>query len=150
MASLLSTAEKSALRGYIDDVADTFERAVIIYKDATVTVTTPNDSFNSLYGNTGSSTSVTYTEQPSTIYARIKYKPEMSESNLINKEIESQLKLNWPDGNVRLKIKAADYEAVKEAKRLEFDGRKFLVDSDFRGHGLFGVDYYTFFVKPMS
>ena len=40
--------------------------------------------------------------------------------------------------------------ALQEAKRIEFDSQKFAIDSDFRAHGVFGVKFYTIYLKSVS
>ena len=38
----------------------------------------------------------------------------------------------------------------KDVKRIELDDRMFIVDSDPRAHGLFEVDFYTLYLKPVE
>ena len=52
---------------------------------------------------------------------------------------------------VRIKLKIEDYQYIKEAKRIEFDGRMFRVESDPRAHGLFDVvQFYTLYLRPIE
>lgn len=147
MSSLLTSTEKSALNSIMNDQHDTFARLVTVYKRAKETVSTPSTSFNSIYGNAGATTSITYTPQSAQIYARIMYNKSYDEDYFSDSEADSQLKIKMQEGKIRLKIKAADYSTVKDCLRLEFDNGVYFVDSDFRGHGLFDVQFYTFFVK---
>lgn len=148
MASLISDSEKTTLNSALEDQADTFSRDLICYKDAKQTVTAPSESFNSIYGNAGATTSITYTPQSITVQARIQYAKNYNEEQFTDVESDSQLKLEIPNGKVRIKIKSSDFAQVKDCKRFKFDGSMFYKDSDFRGHGLFDVQYYTFLVKP--
>ena len=59
-----------------------------------------------------------------------------------------QRKLQAVVGTVRLKIKAEDYEYIKDGRRFDLDGRRFVLNSSFRGHGLFDSQYYTLYLKP--
>jgi hypothetical protein len=147
MASLITSSEKSALNSVMSDQHDTFARLVTVYKRAKETISTPSASFNSIYGNAGATTSVTYTPQSTQIYARIMYNKSFDEDYFSDTEADSQLKIKMQEGKIRLKIKANDYEVAKDALRLEFDNGVYFIDSDFRGHGLFDVQFYTFFVK---
>ncbi len=147
MASLITSSEKSALNSVMSDQHDTFARLITIYKRAKETVSAPSVSFNSVYGNAGATTSVTYTPQSTQIYARIMYNKSFDEDYFSDTEADSQLKIKMQEGKIRLKIKANDYEVAKDALRLEFDNGVYFIDSDFRGHGLFDVQFYTFFVK---
>ena len=63
------------------------------------------------------------------------------------------MKVNRPDGGslVRIKLKIEDFEYIKEAKRIELDGRMFHIDSDPRAHGLFDViQFYTLYLRPIE
>ena len=146
MASLITAAEKSALNSVMNSVHDTFSRLITVYKDAVQTVTTQSTSFNSIYGNAGATTSITYTPQSSRIYAAILYARRFDEDYFADQQ-DSQLKIKMQEGRIRVKIKASDYSTVKDGKRFEFDGQQFFRDSDFRAHGLFDVQFYTFYVK---
>ena len=73
MASLLTAAEKTTCNDAMDDLHDTFARNVTVYKDSVITVSTPSQSYNTIYGNAGSTTPITYTPQSSTVSARILY-----------------------------------------------------------------------------
>ena len=150
MASLISDSEKATLHSVMDDQADTFSRAITIVKDPIVTVPTPSSSFNSIYGNAGATTPITYTEQSSTIQARIQYGAQMDEDYFTASKSPNQIKVDIPEGLVRMKIKASDYATVSEAKRVEFDDQKFSIYSDFRGHGLFDTKFYTVMLKKIT
>ena len=150
MASLISDSEKSSLNSVMDDQHDTFARSVTIVKDPIETVSTQNNEFNSIYGNAGATTSITYTAQSSTVKARIQYGADFSEDYFTAAKSPNQIKVYIPEGLVRMKIKASDLTAVSEAKRIEFDNQKFSIYSDFRGHGLFDSQFYTVMLKKLT
>ena len=149
MASLLTAAEKTTCNNAMDDLHDTFARDVTVYKDAAVTVSSPSQSYNTIYGNAGATTPITYTPQSSTVSARILYGKNYTEDYFSSSQSNSQLKIFLPEGEVRMIIKA-DYSTVSEAKRIQFDNQKFAVNSDFRAHGVFGVKFYTLYLKSVS
>ena len=134
----------------MDDLHDTFARDVTVYKDATVTVSSASQSYNTIYGNAGATTPITYTPQSSTVSARLLYGKNYTEDYFASSQSQSQLKIFLPEGKVRMIIKAADYSTLSEAKRIQFDNQKFAIDSDFRAHGVFGVKFYTLYLKPVS
>jgi len=150
MASLLTDAEKTTCNNAMDDLHDTFARDVTVYKDAIVTVSAPSQSYNTIYGNAGATTPITYTPQSSTVSARLLYGKNYTEDYFANSQSNSQLKIFLAEGEVRMIFKAADYTTVSEAKRIEFDSQKFAIDSDFRAHGVFGVKFYTIYLKSVS
>jgi hypothetical protein len=150
MASLLTTAEKATCNNAMDDLHDTFARDVTVFKDATVTVSSPTQSYNTIYGNAGATTPITYTPQSSTVSARLLYGKNYTDDYFASSQSQSQLKIFLPEGEVRMIIKAADYSTLVEAKRIQFDNQKFAINSDFRAHGVFGVKFYTLYLKPVS
>ena len=150
MASLLTDAEKTTCNNAMNDLHDTFARDVTVYKDAVVTVSTPSQSYNTIYGNAGATTPITYTPQSSTVSARILYGRDYSTDFFASSQSDSQLKILLPEGQIRMIFKAADYSTVSEAKRIEFDSKKFAIYSDFRAHGVFGVKFYTIFLKSVN
>jgi len=150
MASLLTDAEKATCNSAMDDLHDTFARDVTVFKDAIVTVSSPSQSYNTIYGNAGATTPITYTPQSSTVAVRILYGKDYTEDYFASSQSDSQLKVFLPEGQVRMILKAEDYDTVSEAKRIEFDSHKFAVDSDFRAHGVFGVKFYTIYLKSVS
>jgi len=150
MASLLTTAEKATCNNAMDDLHDTFARDVTVFKDAEVTVSSPTQSYNTIYGNAGATTPITYTPQSSTVSARLLYGKNYTDDYFASSQSNSQLKIFLPEGEVRMIIKAADYSTLAAAKRIQFDNQKFTINSDFRAHGVFGVKFYTLYLKPVS
>ena len=150
MASLISDSEKTSLNAVMDDQHDTFARPVTVIKDPIKTVPTPSSSFNSIYGNAGATTPVVYTPQQSTVQARIQYGSNFGEDYFTSSQSPDQLKIDIPEGLVRMKIKASDYDTVSEAKRIRFDNQEFSIYSDFRGHGLFDTKFYTIMLKKIT
>lgn len=148
MASLLTESEKSLYNDVMDDLHDTWAREVTGYKDPVKTVSTPNVGYNSIYGTRGISQPISNSPQSFTFNARILHGKEAEEDYLEDDSMNSQNKIKIPAGMCRLKIKAEDYAEVSEAKRFDFDGKKWILESDFRPHGLIGsVKFYTFFVR---
>ena len=64
--------------------------------------------------------------------------------------MQSQIKVDAIVGTVRLKISAEDYDYIKDAKRFDVDGKRYVLNSSFRPHGLFDNKYYTLYLKPDS
>ena len=63
MASFLTESEKTSLNNVMDDLHDTFLRTIKVYRDPSKVIITPNNSYNSIYGNAGSVSSVVNTPQ---------------------------------------------------------------------------------------
>jgi len=149
MASLLTSAQKTALQSAFNDLHDTFAREIYIYKEAQTTVISTSPNYNAIYKqNNNQSQTVSRKVVVKTFKARITYDTDRSQSTLTSPEIDSQLKLKMPDGYVRIKVAEDGYNYLKDSKRVEFDGRKFTIESDVRPHGLFKPTFYTFFLLP--
>jgi hypothetical protein len=149
MANLISDAERDYLESLMDDVHDTFKREIVIFKDAKRVVISTDVNYNFLYNNVSGNFNQTIkqTPQKQTFYARILYGKKQVEQE-IDGSVDSQTNLSLPVGHVRIKLNQDGYDYIKEAKRVEFDGKIFKIDTADRPHGLFRPRYYTFYLKP--
>jgi len=149
MGSLISDSDKYDLQKAFNEVHETFARPVYYFKEAKTVVLSTNPSYNSIYGQNASiNQTVKKVVQSGQFSARITYDTDRAEATLASPEIDSQLKLRLPDAYVRLKVDPSGYETLKQTKRVDFDGRRFSVESDVRPHGLFKPSFYTFFLLP--
>jgi hypothetical protein len=151
MGNLISDSDKQALQNAFNDVHDTFARPIYYFKEAKTVVLSTNPSYNPIYQqNSFQKSTVKKVTQSGSFSARIKYDTDKSEGTVSSHEIDSQLKLRVPDGYVRIKVDEDGYNYLKTTKRLDFDGRRFSVESDVRPHGLFKPSFYTFFLLPID
>ena len=151
MANLIPEPQRTLLKSVIDDIHDTFARDIIVYKEAKRVIISTDSNYNYLYNNVSGEfgTSVQNQPQSQTFKARILYEDKQREKNF-DGEVDSQINVQRPIGQVRIKINEEGYLYIKDVKRVELDGRKFIVDGDERPHGLFGAEYYTFYLKPVE
>jgi len=148
--SLISDSQKNTIKAIIDDIHETFARNITVYEEGEKVLIAASSQFNGIYGKTsGGSTSVQKTVVSHTIKARIKY-INAREQNLSGGEIESQLGIELVDGSVRITVDADGFEILKEAKRCEFEGRKYTIDSKGNPTGIFGPQYYHFYLSPIE
>ena len=151
MASLISDSDKAAYNSVIDDIHDTFARPIVVYKEAEKVVIATSNTFNPYYANNGAAAkTITNVPQSQTFQARIYYWRDFQDEKFNKYDLDNQAKIQLDKGTVRLKVNEACYVYIKDAKRIEFDGSRFLIDSSFRKHGLFGVQYYTLYLKPTT
>lgn len=148
MASLFSDDEKAFFESLIDDVHDTFKREIYVYSEGTNLVMSLDPNYNGFYQRNVPNVQVTPIR--TTIQARIKYAAEQPVDGINQETIDFQTKVFLPAGSVRLKVDASGYEVMKDARRIEFDGRTFIPESTNRPHGLFAPKYYTFILKPLE
>jgi hypothetical protein len=152
MAEFLSPSERASIAANLLDLHDTFGRDIVVYKEAQKVIVSTDPSYNYLYRNAGSTTpNVQNVPVRKVFKARIRYDTDRSLEYF--GETDTQVKVNRPDPNsmVRIKLKIEDYEYIKSAKRMEFDGRMFHIESDPRPHGLFDVvQFVTLFLRPIE
>jgi hypothetical protein len=146
--SLLSDSEKTALDLVIEDVHETFARTITVFKEASEVVIITDPNFNPLYNTAGQMTSIVNTAVYKQFKARIYYNNDIKKEYWNESSVNTQIKLQTVVGTVRIKIKAEDYEYIKDGRRFDLDGRRFVLNSSFRGHGLFDSQYYTLYLKP--
>lgn len=147
MADLFTAGEKAAFSSHIDDIHSTFSRPIQVAAEPTRTVI--STSQNPLYSYPRSPEDVILTPNVRTINARILYGKPQNEGFADGTKY-NDITVDIPAGWVRIKIAAADYEVLSSAKRITMDGLDFYIDSHSRGHGLFDINYYTFYLKPMN
>jgi len=152
MTDFFSAEEKESIAENLLNLHDTFGRDIIVYKEAKKVIISTDPNYNYLYGNSGKSTpSVQNVPVKKVFKARIRYDTDRTLEQF--GEAGTQIKVNRPDPSsvVRIKLKLEDYDYLKEAKRVELDGRMFHVESDPRAHGLFDkVQFITLFLRPIE
>jgi hypothetical protein len=152
MAEFLSSSQRAEMAANLLDLHDTFGRDIVVYKEAQKVIMSTDPGYNYLYGNAGKTTpNVQNVPVRKVFKARIRYDTDRSLEYF--GEADAQVKINRPDPNstVRIKLKIEDYNYIKEAKRIELDGRMFHIESDPRPHGLFDVtQFITLFLRPIE
>ena len=155
MAGFLSEDQITKITNLAGTLHATFARTITVYKNAKKTLIASNDSWNALYRrtNTGSTSSVEYTQVSQTFNARIYY-DNMDTSYLTDdgptQQPVTQHKVIVPDGSVRIVVKQAAYDYLSEARRVEFDGTKFIIESDGKPRGFTANQFYTFVLTPVD
>tara|TARA_X000001382_G_scaffold127417_2_gene115254 strand:+ start:2557 stop:3015 length:459 start_codon:yes stop_codon:yes gene_type:complete len=148
--SLISDSQKSTIKAIIDDIHETFARNITVYEEGKKILISASSEYNGIYGKTSSGTaSTSKTSVTHTIKARIKY-INAREQNLSDGNISSQLGIETIDGSVRITVDESGFVILKEAKRCEFEGRKYTIESKGNPTGIFGPQYYHFYLSPIE
>jgi hypothetical protein len=156
MSSLFTDQEKTNLASLISDIADTWDRDIIVYKSPSEVVAFSNEeSFNRFSKNNFNLlTNPQNNFLRYVIKGRILYDPKLKDAFLTPYSSagtdDSQLKLKNVDGIVRVKIRKEFYEIFSDAKQFDLDGFRFNIEGLGRPHGLFDVDYYTFYLRILK
>ena len=155
MAGFLSSDQITKIRDLADTLHTTFARTITVYKNAKKTLIASTTAWNSLYRrtNTGSNSAVEYTEVSQSFTARIYY-DDMDTSYLTDdgpsQQAGTQNKVVVAAGTVRIVVKQDAYDYLSEARRVEFDGTKFIIESDGQPRGLTSNHFYTFVLSPVD
>ena len=136
--SLISDTQKTKIQEIIDDIHETFARTITIFEEGERVLISASSTYNGIYGRTDTGSK-----------SRIKY-GEIVDENLIDGNIDSQLGIDYIKGQVRITVDVNGYNILKEAKRVEFEGRKYTINSKGRPTGMFGPRYYHFYLRPIE
>lgn len=148
MASYLSNAQKNFINEVIDDVFDTFSREIVVYSNPQETVISTSASYNYFYDKDIPQVETKeFTTVKNTFQAKIKY---LDQSKAPLPGGDTQQKIEYPAGSVKIKVPLAAYAIIKEARRVEFDGRRYAITSDSKPYGMFGPRYYSFILSPIN
>lgn len=147
---LISEAQKNTIKSIIDDIHETFARNITVFKEGQLVSISASSQFNGIYGRVGDGKkSITKTVESKVIKARIKY-IDAKELGMTDGNINSQLDISLVDGSVRITVDATGFELLKDATRCEFEGRRYTIESKGNPTGIFGPQYYHFYLKPME
>jgi hypothetical protein len=148
--ALISDSQKTKIKSIIDDIHETFARNITVYEEGEKVLISASSEFNGIYGKTSTGSSSTRKVVVShTLNARIKY-INAREQNFADGNVSSQPDIDLVDGSVRITVNADGFDILKEAKRCEFEGRKYTIDSKGNPTGIFGPQYYHFFLSPIE
>jgi hypothetical protein len=148
--SLISDSQKTAIKSIIDDIHETFARTITVFEEGERVLIAASSTYNGIYGKTeGGGSSVSRTVVSHSVKARIKY-INADEQNLADGQINSQLDINLINGSVRITVDSDGYDILREAKRCDFEGRKYEISSKGQPTGIFGPQYFHFFLKPLD
>jgi len=149
MAGFLSSSKISRIESLYNTLHETFAQNITVYKNGKKTLIAHDPKYNSVYGrnNSGNRDSVEYSVVSKTFGARIYY--IKTEEELLN-NYKSQAKVILPKGSVKVVVKKDAFDYIQEARRVEFDGRRFTIHTDGSPYGLTSKLFYTFYFTPLD
>lgn len=133
----------------MDMVFDYFQRAnpITFYKSAAEEIVIVDPDWNSDYGDPYTD-NIIKTAQKQDIYCRILYFKDSEVLKSLDGDENISLKLAYPIGKIRIQIKSADFEWLKDAKCFYVEGEKFVKESDWQGIGMFqAFDRYQIILR---
>jgi hypothetical protein len=157
MSGFLSDIQKNTISHLMDKLHDTFAQEITVYKNGKKIVIASTPAYNSIYKktNSGDSSNIEYSTISETFSARIYYiKADeeffAAEADQYSNKSGGQNKILVPKGSVKIVIKQEAKLFMEEARRVEFDGKRFAIKSDGMPSGLAGNQFYTFYLTPMD
>ena len=148
MASYVNAAIKQKTREAYQNLHDTFKRQITVYKTAKVVKIATDDNYNSIY-RSGLDETVSYEEVTQTFFARVVYH-KMDERSLADENFFQQLKINIPHGWIRIIVEQDGWEYLKEARRVEVDGKNYSIKSDGSPKQFWEPEFYEFVLVPVD
>jgi len=145
MADLFTSGQKAQLEAVFTDIHDTFSREISIYKKKKSIFVATNQTYNALYSRIKDPVKTTEVVTSLNVQARIMY----MDRQYIAEEYAFRAQTNLPisEGQLRIKLDPAGYEAFKFANRIEIDGFVWKIKTDASAIGLFSPHFYMLYLE---
>ena len=153
MASYLNQNILNAVSNCLFRLHDTFSKKIYVFKSGKKTVVSTNVNYNSIYDrtNAGSKGNIQYETVVEEYYARVYYLQEDQEYLAREgSQDSSQNKIILPRGSVRIVVTVDAYNSIREAKRIEIDGRVFVIKSAGTDSSFLNKEFYHFHLTPID
>ena len=147
MPSYFNSEEKEILESVMQNMHDTFARSIFAYKESKKIIISTDPNFNYLYNNVRGVKQILNKTQFKAIKARIMYMDKQNEVSY-DADVGAQIKVSHDIGEVRIKLDAEGHDYLKDAKRIEIDGRLMFKVTDVKKHGLFSPKFFTYYLRP--
>jgi len=154
MASFLNDQILNAITNSLFRMHDTFSRKIYVFKNPEKTIVATNSNYNGLYkrNTSGSRDNIQNTMIVKEFMARIYYDSENQEylaaEGLDQKG--SQNKIILSKGEVRIVVTVEAYLYIKDARRIDLDGRVFAIKSGGNHSGFPRNQFYHFHLTPID
>lgn len=151
MPSFLSDSLKTVVKNAYASFHDSFVRPVTAFKIGQKIALSSSPTYNAFYRQNATANNLT--EQSETFNARIRY-VKMEEEFFTESDGSSMTsntsKVILPAGSVELKVDSTGYDYIKDAKRIEFDNKRFAIKHNPRPIGFFDAvtNYWEFLLIP--
>jgi len=154
MAGYLNENALNTIVNSLFKMHDTFARTIYVFKNAKKTVIATNSKYNAIYGktSTGSQSNVKYDMIVKEFTARIYYVEEDQEflASEGSNQAGTQNKIILPKGSIRIVVTLEAYQFLKEARRVDVDGRVFAIKSGGNHSGFPANQFYHFHLTPVD
>jgi hypothetical protein len=152
MASFLNDKILDAITNSLFRMHDTFSRKIYVFSNPEKTVIATNPNYNGLYkrNTSGSRDDIKNKMVVKEFMARVYYATEDQEylAGEGSDQHGTQNKIILPKGSVRIVVTLEAYLIIKEARRVDLDGRVFAVKSGGNHSGFPKNQFYHFHLTP--
>lgn len=149
MPSLITATERSNLTGIFNDIFDTFQRAIFIYKEP-LKVPNPNarpESFAFGFGENQTEDAYTYIERTGVYPATIRYAMSASD-NTFKRLPDTNV---WiPEGGCSIKVKKECRDFINDGKteKIIVDEKTYFLNSEERKQMFLDSEFWVFVLQP--
>lgn len=154
MAGYLNQNALDTIVNSLFKMHDTFARSIFVFKNGKKTVIATNSKYNAIYGktNTGSRENIKYDTISKEFKARIYYTQEDQEflASEGSEQSGTQNKIILPKGSLRIVVTLEAYLFLKEARRVDVDGKVFAIKSGGNSSGFPSNEFYHFHLTPID
>lgn len=151
-SSFFSDELKNIVKNAYADFHESFVRPILAIKIGQKISLSSNPSYNAFYKQ--NATANNYSEQSQEFNARIRYvkmEEEFFTETDGSNSTSNTSRIILPAGSVKLKVDSTGYDYIKEAKRIEFDNKRFAVKHNPRPIAFFSAtDFYEFILIPLD
>lgn len=149
MPSLISPTERANLTGIFNDIFDTFQRTIVIYKES---LKVPNsnalpENFAFGFGENQANDAYTYIERTGIYSATIRYATSASE-NAFKRLPDTNV---WiPEGGCSIKVKRECRDFINDGKteKVIVDEKTYYLNSEERKQMFLDSEFWVFVLQP--
>ena len=143
MASLISSTEKAVLTGIFNDIFDTFERSITVYKEPKKIIQQINLDGVFGYGEYAQAANYEYIPVTGVFPAVIRYANDAE-----YKEVD-EVTARLPFGHATIKVKqdARNYIKIGKTEKITFDDKTFELASSDKVQRFLSTEHYIFLVR---
>ncbi len=149
--SFLTQAQKDTVDGLTDSIHATFSVLITAFKIGQKTSLVSNPNYNSIYRQ--NQTATTEVEQSQDFQARVRYikmGEELFNNNDGSSQTSVQSRIILPDGSVKIKVDNTAHLYIKDCKRIEIGGLRYILFGNPRKIGFFDkTKYWEYFLTPI-
>lgn len=144
---LLSPAEKTSFSVALGDLFDTFCKDIYVYKTPQKVILSQDANYNFAYNDSQPSATIDYTPTSGTFKAVVSYirRDQIAEQQTT---VGVPLDMNKDLVRIKTRIDAVDY--LKDAERVDLEGKTYNVLSKGSPRFVFEAHFYIFFLQERT